>query len=256
MARLPKGHLLESDAIAVVERLSQSGLFSKINFAGGEPTLCLWLPKLVQTAKAHGLTTGIVTNGSRLTPELLDRMEGCLDWVTLSIDSIDPQTLRQIGRTVQNQPMRAEQYEALADTVRHRSIRLKVNTVVNRYNVHEILAPFIQRAAPERWKLLQALPVAGQNDDKFAEYAITREEFWEYVERNRTVEAYGVRLVPEDNELMTGSYVMVDPAGRFFDNTKGRHTYSQPILEAGVEAALAQVSVDVERFNRRGGRYE
>ena len=32
---------------------------------------------------------------------------------------------------------------------------------------------------------------------------------------------------------MTGSYVMVDPAGRFFDNTSGYHTYGRPILEGG-----------------------
>ena len=41
--------------------------------------------------------------------------------------------------------------------------------------------------------------------------------------------------MPESNELMRGSYVMVDPAGRFFDNVEGGHTYSRPILEVGVE---------------------
>ena len=29
------------------------------------------------------------------------------------------------------------------------------------------------------------------------------------------------RTVPEDNDLMTGSYVMVNPVGRFFDNAVG-----------------------------------
>lgn len=44
---------------------------------------------------------------------------------------------------------------------------------------------------------------------------ITRTEFVEYVERNRALaEAGGVVVVPEDNEAMTGSYAMVDPAGR------------------------------------------
>ena len=55
---------------------------------------------------------------------------------------------------------------------------------------------------------------------------------------------------------MTGSYVMVDPAGRFFDNASGAHTYSRPILEVGVEEAFRQVSVDSRRFLSRGGLYD
>jgi radical S-adenosyl methionine domain-containing protein 2 len=51
---------------------------------------------------------------------------------------------------------------------------------------------------------------------------------------------------------MTGSYVMVDPAGRFFDNTAGTHMYSRPINEVGVDAALREVSIDPDRFRLRG----
>ena len=66
-------------------------------------------------------------------------------------------------------------------------------------------------------------------------HLVSAEEFWGYVENNRRVEEHGITVVPEDNDLMTGSYVMVDPAGRFFDNAAGAHTYSRPILEVGVE---------------------
>lgn len=254
---LPKGHLPKDDAIAVVRALGDSGRFRKINFAGGEPMLCPWLPDLVQTAKEHGFTTGVVTNGSRLTPQLLDDMADSLDWLTLSIDSVHSEILQKIGRRERGKPpMSEEQYAALGVLVRERNIRLKVNTVVNRYNVHECLVPFILNIKPERWKLLQALPVTRQNDGDFGQYAITDAEFSAYVERNQAVEASGIKVVPESNELMTGSYVMVDPAGRFFDNMSGSHTYSTPILEVGTETALAQVRVDAERFERRGGRYE
>ena len=43
---LPKGHIGREDCLKVVESLALSG-FRKINFAGGEPTLCPWLPDLV-----------------------------------------------------------------------------------------------------------------------------------------------------------------------------------------------------------------
>ena len=77
---------------------------------------------------------------------------------------------------------------------------------------------FIEMAHPERWKLLQVLPVGAQNDGSVPELAITSEQFNRYVARNRRVEELGISVVPENNDLMTGSYVMVDPEGRFFDN--------------------------------------
>ncbi|HPF92214.1 MAG TPA: radical SAM protein, partial [Flavobacteriales bacterium] len=63
---LPKGHLPRGQAIEVVRHLAAHG-FQKITFAGGEPTLCPWLPDLIGTAKEAGMTTMIVTNGSRLS---------------------------------------------------------------------------------------------------------------------------------------------------------------------------------------------
>jgi len=56
-------------------------------------------------------------------------------------------------------------------------------------------------------------------------------------------------------EGMTGSYAMVDPAGRFFDNTMGAYTYSRPILEADICEAFSQVNFDVETFHAHGGKY-
>ena len=70
---------------------------------------------------------------------------------------------------------------------------------------------------------------------------------------SRWLESY---VVPESNDLMTGSYVMVDPAGRFFDNVSGTHTYSRPILEVGVEEALRDISIAPEKFLSRGGSYD
>ena len=66
----------------------------------------------------------------------------------------------------------------------------------------------------------------------------------------------GITMVPESNDLMTGSYVMVDPAGRFFDNVAGHHTYSRHLLEVGVEEALRDVSIAPEKFQSRSGQYD
>ena len=191
-----------------------------------------------------------------ITPEWLDDLEGCLDIIALSIDSVCEETQIEIGRFERGRsPITSQRYLALSKAIRSQGIRLKVNTVVNRANRAEDFMSFIVAMKPERWKVFQALPVRGQNDARIDEFTVTDGEFKRYVQRNRAVEHSGIRVVPESNELMTGSYVMVDPHGRFFDNVQGHHTYSVPILDFGVTAALMSVSVDVGLFDERGGNY-
>ena len=252
---LPKGHLPREDCLAVVEALATAG-FDKINFAGGEPTLCPWLPDLIRRAKELELTTSMVTNGSCVTQEWLDRVGDCLDWTAVSIDTVDPEKLKRMGRTTRAGPLSEADYLRILDMLRHRHIRLKINTVVTRSNYDEDMAGFIVNARPERWKLLQVLPVRGQNDGLVDNLVITHEEFASYVLRNRYVESMGIVVVPESNDLMTGSYLMVDPAGRFFDNVDGTYVYSRPINQVGVDAALREVSVDPDKFRLRDGLYD
>ena len=251
---LPKGHLGRDHSLSVVESLAQSG-FEKINFAGGEPTLCPWFPGLIGRAKDLGMTTSVVTNGSLICKEWLDRLEGSLDWAALSIDSVNPDTLLRTGRATRSGPMSAQDYLRVVGILNERIVRIKVNTVVSRSNLYEDLSEFIIDVRPERWKLLQILPVGGQNDSVISDHLISLEEFLLYVENSRRVAEHGITIVPEDNDLMTGSYVMVDPAGRFFDNVDGSHTYNRPILEVGVDEALMDVSVDAGKFLSRSGLY-
>jgi len=49
----------------------------------------------------------------------------------------------------------------------------------------------------------------------------------------------GLLPVVEDNDAMRGSDAMVDPLGRLFGNATGRHVYSRPVVEVGVDLALA-----------------
>ena len=214
---------------------------------------------MIRRAKSFGVITSIVTNGSLITPDWLDNLAGSLDIIALSIDSVDSETQVKIGRVEKGKdrtPVSQQGYLDLSELIRGRGIRLKVNTVVNRFNHTEDFRSFILAMQPERWKIFQALQVNGQNDARISEFAISESQFEQYVEHNRSVERCGIRVVPESNDLMTGSYVMVDPLGRFFDNTKGHHMYSQPILDIGVIAALEDVTVDTNLFHLRGGNYQ
>ena len=254
--KLPKGHLPKDECISVVDQIAAFG-FEKINFAGGEPMLCPWLLDLIARAKEHGMITSIVTNGSRIIDQWSNDLNGSLDWIGLSIDTVNPEKLIRLGRAIRGKlPITEEEYLNIIGEIKRHEIRLKINTVITSVTWEENFTQFIRLAKPERWKLLQALPVKGQNDAQIDDFIITTAQFEAYVRRNRTVESDGIAVVPESNEAMTESYVMIDPAGRFFDNVQGSYRYSESILKVGVEEALKQVSIDPERFRKRGGEYD
>jgi len=252
---LPKGHLPEEDAVQIVKAIAKYG-FQKITFVGGEPLLCPWLPLLIKTAKEQGLTTMIVTNGSDLTDRFMSINADYLDWITISIDSLDLGINKKIGRGLQGEdPISEEEYLDIVNQINSYGYGLKINTVVNKYNQMEDINTFIKRAKPRRWKIFQALPVVGQNDKYIDEVSVSSLSFQNYVNRHVKANEF-IDVVPETNFEMQGSYVMIDPAGRFFDNVSGSHRYSSPILEIGIEKAIEEVEMNYKKFIDRGGLYE
>lgn len=251
---LPKGHLPQAEAVMVVEALCKGGA-GKITFAGGEPTLCPWLPDLLKVTKTYAVTTMIVTNGTRLTTEWLQAHHSYIDWIALSVDSLDTNVNALTGRKEPGKPAPGlSWYLSRAQLIKSAGIRFKVNTVVNRLNAEEDLSSFIASSKPERWKLFQVLPVSGQNDDKVDELLLPPRQFEAFVARHRKL-LPGTTIVAESNEAMTGSYLMVDPAGRFFDNVDGKHVYSREILQAGVADALKDIRFSQAKFLERNGLY-
>lgn len=252
---LPKGHLPKEQAIQVVQQLADFG-FQKITFAGGEPTLCKWLPDLIATAKDAGMSTMIVSNGSRLTDEFLEVNKNKLDWIAISIDSLSTATNLTTGRAIAGKrPLQLDYYKSVADRVKRLGYGLKINTVVNRNNFNENMSEFIRYAKPKRWKVLQVLPIVGQNDSKIDDFKISESELKFFIDNHRDLQSF-TNIVPETNSQIKGSYAMVDPAGRFFDNATGKHNYSRQILEVGVMTAIQEVNYDLPKFISRGGQYD
>ncbi len=189
----------------------------------------------------------MVTNGARLG-QLLDAVGGDLHWVALSVDSASEATQKALGR---GKGTHVEHALRLADRCRAMGIGLKLNTVVTALNWQEDMRAFVRRFAPERWKVFQVLPVAGQNDGAVEPLLIDGARFAAFVERHRALDP-----VAEDNDAMTDSYAMIDPLGRFFGNSEQTQSYSRPILEVGIAAALAEVGYDLTKFEARGGIWQ
>jgi radical S-adenosyl methionine domain-containing protein 2 len=199
------------------------------------------------------MTTMIVTNGSKLTELFLKENKTYLDWIAISVDSLKEENNIKIGRAITGKkPIDKLSYYDLVDKINQYGYGLKINTVINKVNYKENFTEFIKYAKPIRWKALQVLPIVGQNDAEIDNFKITDNEFNHFLETHQSVKT----LVPESNNAIKGSYVMVDPAGRFFDNTKGTHTYSKPILEVGIKEAIQTMDYHLDKFKKRGGIYD
>lgn len=240
-----------ADALAVIDRLVEAGT-EKITFVGGEPTLYPHLAEVVRHASVQGLTTCIVSNGARLQ-QVLDRAGDAVDWVGLSVDSGNESIQRGLGRGPGDHVARSI---ALAEVIHDRGIRLKLNTVVTALNWHEDLTGLVRRMRPHRWKAFQVLRIEDENAGRVEPLLISDDQFRAFVRRHAHLAAEGFPLVAESNDDIRGSYVMIDPLGRFFCNEEGRYRISAPILEVGVDAALAQAGWRSDKFIARGGVYD
>lgn len=246
-----RGRLDRHDALRLISALREAG-GEKITFAGGEPTLHPDLDAYVRHAKGVGFVTGVVTNGSRLSC-LLDRVSDALDWVGLSIDSASEETQAALGR---GDGAHVRRTIALADDCRACGVRLKMNTVVTSLTWREDMSDLVRRLAPERWKVFQVLAVEGQNDGSVEPLLVSREHFDAFVDRHRHLAAEGFAPIAEDNAAMTDSYAMIDPLGRFYGDTAGKHRVGPPILEVGVHEALEAVGFVPGKLVARGGIYD
>ena len=244
------GRLSRPDARRLIRTLRRAG-GEKLTFVGGEPTLHPNIGELVALARKVGFVVCVVTNGAMLN-ELLDAHASDIDWVGLSVDSGDETVQQALGR---GQGDHIANAVALADRCHSLGVRLKLNTVVTSLTCDEDLSGLVRRVRPARWKVFQVLPIKGQNDGAVEPLLVDASQFQGFIQRHAGLAEEGFAPVVEANDAMRGSYVMIDPLGRFYGNATGRHVYSEPILQTGVAEALSQVGFDPKKFAARGGRY-
>ena len=195
------------------------------------------------------MITSIVTNGWKIDEKWLDENSKKLDWIGVSVDSLNPETNLKLGRCVGGQTLSTSYLVRILKKARSLGLKIKINTVVTQLNKNELLHELISEINPEKWKVFQVLILEGENDHAKS-LTVNREEFEQFLANHQDLIG-STEIYPEYNDDMTGSYLMIDPSGRFVDNTGGEYRYSDCILDVGVEEALKQVAIFVETFNRR-----
>ena len=244
----------------LLEEMAAEGV-EKVTFVGGEPTLCPWLGEYLVKAKSLALTTCIVSNGTGLSEEFLDSWHEYIDWVGISIDASDDRLHYIMGRgtkadLAEGRSRHLEAALSAWERCQKLGIRMKLNTVVCKANLDDNMTEIVLQLMPERWKAFQVLPIDGQNDGRVEDLLISEDEFLEWVERHKGVSNEGINFISETNELMTGSYVMIDSLGRFYSNIEGVHKYTRSILEIGIKEAWRENQFNEHHFIEREGIYD
>lgn len=237
-----------------LSKLKCAGM-KKINFAGGEPLLYpkLLTDMIIYCKKDLALeSVSIVTNGSKLTERFMARTADYIDIIAISCDSFDEAVNVKIGR---GSGAHLKDVHEVARLCRKYNVKFKINTVVNRYNVHEDMNDRIRALQPFRWKVFQVLIVDGENDSRATirdahRFCVSDEDFSDFVDRHDTIESF----VPESNAVMKSSYLLLDEHLRFLNKGTGEPTAS--IIDVPVATALNGVYWDKESFHHRGGIYD
>lgn len=116
-----------------------------IYFSGGEPMLRRDIAELVAHAHEAGLYTNMITSGVGFRPALLDAVaDAGLDHIQLSVQAVDAATCDRVA----GYQGAAERKHAVAADIARLGLRLTVNAVVHRENVHQI-TDFVRLA--EEW---------------------------------------------------------------------------------------------------------
>ena len=235
--------------------LKEEGM-QKINFAGGEPFLeAKLLGMLCQEAKETlNLAVSIVTNGSKVKEGWMKQYGRFVDIIAVSCDSFDEATNIQIGR---GKGDHLKHLKNVRDLCKQYNIRFKINTVVTSLNWKEDMQENIAKLDPMRWKVFQVLIIEGENDGNGTkrdarDLMISNEDFQAFCDRHQSIKT----MVPESNDAMRSSYLLLDEHMRFLNCSQFKKTPTDSILVVGVQNALSQSGFDRNMFYHRGGLYD
>ena len=263
MQRLQPKISLE-DGLKIIHDLAEAGV-EKINFVGGEPMLHPFLDAWIMESKYVGMTTSIVSNGTRMTREWLESMKPHLDWLGLSVDASDDKIHAIMGRANATEFKNGvsghlERALDIADIANELGYGIKLNTVVTSANSHDDMTEVVKKINPTRWKIFQVLKIEGENDGRVEALLVSKLKFERYIRTHiNSLESTSIQIVPENNDAMLGTYAMIDALGRVYTNKNGFYLYSEGTVQNdGFVSCWNEVGPGFchDAFDARGGEWD
>ena len=251
---------------------------AEFNIAGGEPMLYPELVKLVKYIRNKGVKISLITNGSLMDEEWIKSYAWMYETIGFSVDSINDETNRKIGRCDRNgNTIPAGRIVELCGLIRKYApgCRIKINTVVSALNKDEVMSDFIYEIATDRWKILRMKPFQYGSFSNL-DIQVSDEEFERFVERNKeknreknkkesrkrkgkedgTAAKAGVETAKREVVIepdMKASYVLIDSNGYLLDNAVDEMT---PVavcdcLRESFADWLRRLTLDREKYEAR-----
>lgn len=239
---------------------------TEFNIAGGEPMLYPGLVELVQYIRDKGVKVSLITNGSLMDEEWIKNYAGMYETIGFSVDSLDDETNKKIGRCNRNgKTIPASMIVKLCGMIRKYApgCRIKINTVVSALNKDEVMSDFIDEIAADRWKILRMKPFQYDGFSNL-DIQVSDAEFLRFVEKNRKKDrkeggkeaGAGAELAEREVVVepdMRASYVLIDSNGCLLDNAVDEMT---PVavcdcLREDFADGLRRLTLDRKRYEAR-----
>lgn len=198
----------------ILEEIIASGA-KKITFAGGEPLMYDGVLELIKYAKQNGIITSLTTNSILLSDELLLKLDGILDWLTLSLDGHNGDLQTKMTRNKNH----FDNVLRILNSINFNnlSMKVKVNTVVSKINKDEVkyIIDIVNKYDVYRWKLFQFIPLRGSAQKNKEKFYITDDEFLKVKEEIITKENISKDKIITftDRNSLESSYFVIFPNG-------------------------------------------
>ena len=252
-----KQHLSIKNAKKIIENIAESNLINEINIAGGEPFCHPQLDKIVNMIHEHNLHCSIISNGSLLSADWIKRNISKLTTFGFSIDSIQPETMRGIGRCSKNeQILNMEDICSYVNLMREENplIKIKINSVLSKLTDKTLPHEFFRKKLRvDRWKLLRAKTFS-KNSFSNKDIVLTDDEWQELLTNNNIINGNDKTKFPYIviEESLVSSYFIVDPEGNLLDNSKNENYVSVGnLLSKPLEEILHKLNFNYDLYNKR-----
>lgn len=249
----------------IISNCVESGLASEFNIAGGEPLLYKGLSEIISYINLLGIPCSIITNGSLLTDQWIKANASKLSCIGLSIDSLNPEIQKQMGRCDGKGTILSEQkilhYINLIKAC-NPSCTIKVNTVVNVLNISDNLSDFISTAPVDKWKILKMSVFENKYFSNVC-LNITAEAYNSYVRKALTNMGYtsgiygSVDNIKINNKqivienTLKATYVMIDSKGYLVDNTGDSYRPISNVLIEPFKLGFSRLKFNKELYFSR-----
>jgi radical S-adenosyl methionine domain-containing protein 2 len=218
----------------------------RINLAGGEPLVVNYLDELIDYINSLDIKVSIITNASLLTKEKIRAWIGKVDTIGISIDSLNRETNLLIGRHCNGNTIEINNLLEILSIAKENNIKIKINTVVSKFNLHEDISSLYKQIRFDRIKLLQ---VRFNNDcnESAINYGISSNQFNEYSSQLNSYDG----IIIESEDVMECSYVIIDPKGNLISNKGNLHKKIGSVFGTNLEELIAIAEINYETFMKR-----